>query len=196
MSSPEPSENQQSPNAAEALRPPHGRGRRVLLAATVLSFLAATAYVAAWGTARPMSRREACAMGVRPLAQALGQYADDNDGRLPDDLAFLLFYQYTDGWALICPRSDQRPAEGATNVAQARALVRSKAGHCSYVYLGQGVNRRSDPDAAALYEPPASPDEELLVLRADGSVVWLGGAARQAFLDEVATGARPIRLPK
>ena len=145
-----------------------------------------------------MSRREACTFGVRPLAQALAQYADNNDGRLPEDLAELLFYQYTDGWALVCPRSDDRPAAGATNVAQANALYRtSKAGHCSYVYLGQGVNRRSDPAAAVLYEPGRAGDEELLVLRADGTIAWLAGAERQAFLDRAAAAGdgRPINVP-
>jgi hypothetical protein len=167
----------------------HSGVRCAFVAVVVCGFLAATAYVAAWGTVRPMSRREACTFGVRPLAQALGQYADNNDGRLPDDLAELLYYQYTDGWALVCPRSDDRPAVGATNVAQANALYRtSKAGHCSYVYLGRGVNRQSDPGAAVLYEPGKAGDQALLVLRADGSIVWLAGADRQAFLDRVAGG--------
>lgn len=142
-----------------------------------------------------MSRREACTFGVRPLAQALGQYADNNDGRLPDDLAELLFYQYTDGWSLVCPRSDDRPAVGATNVAQARALYQSKAGHCSYAYLGRGVNGRTEPGAAVLYEPVKAPDEELLVMRADGSIVWLAGAERQAFLEQVDGARQPIRVP-
>jgi hypothetical protein len=170
--------------------------RYLLTGFVILAFLAATAYVAAWGTVRPMSRREACTFGVRPLAQALGQYADNNDGRLPEDLAELLFYQYTDGWALVCPRSDDRPAVGATNVAQAMALYRtSKAGHCSYVYLGQGVNRHGNPDAAILYEPGKAGDEELLVLRADGTIAWLARADRRAFLDRVAGGERPVRVP-
>lgn len=179
---------------------PSGQGgvlaRRLVAGAVIGCFAAGALFVASWGTARPMSRREACWHGLRPTAQQLARYADEAGGRMPDRLADLVHLGRIDSWGLICPRSDLRPPPGATVVEQAKELYRAPELYCSYVYLGRGVNRRQDPDAAVLYEPARSPDEALLVLRADGEVVWLQGQARQDFLARAAAGNLPVRVPR
>jgi prepilin-type processing-associated H-X9-DG protein len=70
-----------------------------------------------------------------------------------------------------CPHSLDDIAPGATRAQQADNLL--KGGHCSYIYLGKGLNNKSDGNLLLVYEPVTNHLEGINALYADGHTEWI-----------------------
>ncbi|HEX4795281.1 MAG TPA: hypothetical protein VH370_15910 [Humisphaera sp.] len=130
------------------------------------------------------ARRIRCASNLRLIGMALSMYAQDDQGKLPDDLSVLVAREYITPDVLICPASNDERAPGQTPGEQAAHLANSA--HCSYIYYGKGKSTPLDKDAILALELPANHDGDgMNILYADGHVDWI---------DEPAAGEVLVKL--
>jgi len=95
--------------------------------------------------------------------------------------------------AFISPLASDTPATGPTTQATANQF--SGGGHCSYVYLGQGLTTATvTPSTVLAYEPPAS-NGGGWVLFGDFQVEWLNTAAIAQIVAKASTSKSPVTMP-
>ncbi|MGA2497608.1 MAG: H-X9-DG-CTERM domain-containing protein [Tepidisphaeraceae bacterium] len=145
---------------------------------------------------RPKARiqRVQCAHQLRSIGQCLQLYANDNNGLLPPDLAVLIPTLDLSPEVLICPSSSDTPAKGLTTQTTGQNTV-TLIGHCSYVYLGAGLNVKSlTPDHVLAYEILKNHENDgMNVLYGDGHVQWLPKPEALHLLAELKVGHNPPR---
>jgi prepilin-type processing-associated H-X9-DG protein len=80
-------------------------------------------------------------------------------------------------------------------VGAAEALF-NYPGHCSYIYLGKGLNDRTvAADTVVLYEPLTNHQGDgMHVLFGDFHVEWVPASIAQTILTQHAASTQPIRL--
>jgi prepilin-type processing-associated H-X9-DG protein len=94
--------------------------------------------------ARETANRVKCASNERQIGQAILLYCNDNHGLYPPDLVTLLKTEPITASVFVCPSSNDTPASSPE--------VLLSGGHCSYVYVGQGLTQGADPSTIVLYE--------------------------------------------
>lgn len=141
-----------------------------------------------------------CAMNLRQIGMALQLYATFHDGHYPDDLAVLYLSNADDldpGDMFVCPSSNDVVPTGDTPEARAASL--KEPGHCSYIYLGQGLAEPVDPGRILATEPLSNHDGEgIMVLFADGHAEWFDEPKAEQLLEKLGVGAtatRPASAP-
>jgi prepilin-type N-terminal cleavage/methylation domain-containing protein/prepilin-type processing-associated H-X9-DG protein len=145
--------------------------------------------------ARETANRVKCASNLRQIGQAILMYANENRGAFPDTLDRVLATQDLTAAEFVCPSSQDSPAPGATNQAQAANL--SKGGHLSYVYVGKGMTSKilSSPNVATTvvaYEPLTNHrNDGTNVLYADGHVEFVPAAQARARIPGFGGQAAP-----
>jgi prepilin-type processing-associated H-X9-DG protein len=143
---------------------------------------------------RGYSNRDKCKSNLRQIGQAAQLYANENEGRLPDDFAMMLMTQDIVPAVFDCPSTNDRPAMvGATT--QATAANMSVAGHCSYVYLGKYwmVDELTE-NVVLAYEPLSNhANNGMNVLYGDGRVDWVDLRGAKKLLGELDAGHNPPR---
>lgn len=201
--------NKSPGGAAAAATPGRWKWRWTLggFAIVFLMFAAGTAAVgiahqAAWLARSPdpiyrrggrvAAYRIKCASNLRQIGLAIQMYANDHDGRLPDDFGQLLLHADITADTFVCPMSqDEYPTTGQTLEEQAAAL--STPGHCSYVYFGRGLSMPLDADRVIAIDRPANHGEgaappslpNVNVLYADGRTEWVDREAAVKLLTEL-----------
>ncbi len=94
--------------------------------------------------ARETANRVKCASNERQIGQAIVLYCNDYGGQYPPDLAALLKAEPLAPSVFVCPSSNDTPAGSANDLLS--------GGHCSYVYVGQGLTQGAGPTTVVLYE--------------------------------------------
>jgi prepilin-type processing-associated H-X9-DG protein len=126
--------------------------------------------------------RSICMSNVRQIGQAIQMYANENQGRFPDNLEQLLLTQDITPEVFTCPGTDIDRADGKTPQEQARHLH----DHCSYVYHGKGLTTAAPAGAATrpvLCEPLMNHKVDgMNVLYADGHAEFLNPVEAQKLL--------------
>ena len=181
--------------------PPANKVAEIILVVCILASLGVLVVHSLNGPRRP-NIVGSCASNLRWLGQSLHQYAADHGGAFPDTLQSLSAPDPQDGWpylrdprVLVCPSDIEGslstdPASLAADVAAGRPL--------SYVYLGRGLTARAPPDAVLAFEWPKHHDVRhggrINVLYANGQVGTVTVQEARPLFDQLAAGARPIRL--
>jgi prepilin-type processing-associated H-X9-DG protein len=142
--------------------------------------------------------RVKCASNLHQLGLAMIMYMQDNNGQYPPSLATLLVDEQITAQVFICPDSADTPATGATTQAIAADLL--KPGHCSYIYLGNGLTDKTTPaNAVIAYEPlsnhAAAGWKGMNVLYGDGHIDWDDAQTAAKILAKIAATSRPVTFP-
>jgi len=91
------------------------------------------------------ANRVKCASNERQIGQAILLYSNDYQGQYPPDFVTLLKTENITPSVFVCPSSNDTPAKSAAELLS--------GGHCSYVYVGQGLTAQTvSPSTVVLYE--------------------------------------------
>lgn len=117
--------------------------------------------------ARETANRVKCASNERQIGMAILLYGNDNHGQYPPDLATLLKTESIAPAVFVCPSSNDTPASSANDLLS--------GGHCSYIYLGQGLTQdTATRSTVVLYEHPEDHAENgVNMLFGDGHVEFM-----------------------
>lgn len=179
-------------------------GKRLALGLVVGTLIAASIAVSVV-RARQAAEREwrhgnagRCRSHLHTIGQAIDLYAGGHGGMMPPDLATLCVAEELTADTLVCRSSDDEPS-AATRPAAFLADV-AAGGHQTYVYVRR-VDRYDallDDEVVAFepigHHPRADDAPGMNVLRGDGKVEWVTGAAARSIVERHARGERPIRL--
>ena len=132
---------------------------------------------------------------MRQIGQGCWIYANEHQGKLPDDLGTLFLNEDLTAEVFVCPSTSDTPAAGPTTQAVVTNML--LPGHHSYIYLGKGLTvKTATPDVVILYEPLSNhANAGMNVLFGDGHAEWLTAAQAQPLLNQIAAGTWPVRLP-
>jgi prepilin-type processing-associated H-X9-DG protein len=157
-----------------AANPAGGIGGAALLASVSLPSLS---------RARNVADRTKSATNLRTIGQGCILYANDNNGKLPDDLATL--YQKEDLGlnTFVAPYGHSGPMPSRGTAQELGPWVNE---HSDYIYKGAGKNMKEmTSDKVLAYEKPeiAQREHGMNVLYGDGHVEWLTSAQAHQLLD-------------
>ena len=114
----------------------------------------------------------ACQSNLHQIGLGILLYTNGHGGRYPDTLGEVLATEEISATAFVCPASADEAATGPTTRATAAAL--SAGGHCSYVYVGRGLNAATVAATTVVaYEPVANHGDGGNVLYGDGHAEWV-----------------------
>jgi prepilin-type processing-associated H-X9-DG protein len=179
----------------------HGRGR---LAARIcqwvgtaeLLFFFCFVLLPSLGAAKERTLRVKCCSNLKQIGTAIQLYLDDSHGIFPPDLGLLLTQTDLSAQVLVCPASDEEPAEGPDPKAVAQKVLKEK-GHLSYIYVYPGPEMTSGKisvDYILAYEPLANHLQEgMNILFGDGHVEWCSKAQAVYVISELNAGFNPPR---
>jgi hypothetical protein len=95
---------------------------------------------------------DVCASCLNNIGREIQMYSDSHQGNFPDSFATLLADHPEDAGNFVCPKSSDVCARGGTTQAVLNDFA--KPGHCSYIYLGAGLNTKTvDAQEIVAYEP-------------------------------------------
>lgn len=147
---------------------------------------------------RESTGRQRCPSNLRQIGTAMYLYSMKYGGAYPPSFKALASEEDLTPSVFICPAAD---AIAASSIA---AFVGSPA-DCSYIYLGDRLNNKTDTDVILAFENPDDHDRDgVYVLCGDGGVSWLpirtgrDGRASDQWKDverQIANDARPVRIP-
>lgn len=123
-----------------------------------------------------------CGSNLRQISQAIMLYAQDNAGAFPPDLQTVLATQPISADVFTCPSTSDTGAKAPSGLGQ--------PGHCSYIYVGAGLNSKSDPNCIVALEDPVN-HEGSMALFADGHVDRLDLPTVMQALNDLAIGRNP-----
>jgi len=186
--------------SAQLVAKPSTKRRHVKIAVAV----SLIAFAAGLGTAAARPRRNhsgdsyvktKCHSNLRQIGQAIFIYAAQNNQKFPTTLDLLITVDDVDPGLFICPVSNDQPALGATTQQVVQAF-KTKPGHCSYIYVGGGMNTTATAAHVIAYEPLSNhANKGAHVLYGDGSSDWLDAAAAKHLISEIQAGHNPPRPP-
>jgi prepilin-type processing-associated H-X9-DG protein len=133
--------------------------------------------------ARETANRVKCASNERQIGQALLLYANDHQGKYPDEMGTLVKAEEITPEVFLCPtRESSLPPEVHTMTPdQQVAWVNANA---DYVYLGKGQTFTSPADRIILYEKPgAHSGDGMNILYGDGHVEFQRAADANRQID-------------
>lgn len=183
---------------ARPLRPSPGARTGRIVAFTLIGilgcFILAAMLLRPTTRSRAVSNRVMCASHMRQIGQAIAMYANDHGGLFPDDLETVFVNEDVSIALFVCPSSSDTPPAGPTTQATAAGL--RQPGHCSYIYLGNGLTDNTvTPNTVLLYEPLANHGGSgMNVMFGDFHVEWVPATTAQKILTQHATSTQPIRL--
>jgi len=183
-------------------KPP--RRRTLLKIASLISL--ASLLVVGW-TLRPLhvggpvynsgnfvANRVKSAANLRSIGQAIYLYSNDHKGDYPDSFQTLLLNEDITSGIFVNPNSNDIAAEGPTRQTIANQLA--IPGHCSYVYVGCGLNDGTvTPDTVLTYEKLLHPGDSANVLFANGHVDYVDAAHIAKIIAQANSGTFPVKLP-
>jgi hypothetical protein len=166
--------------------------RPILLTVLLLVIASSIFLVIAAPYRRESAKRAQCGRILSALGQVLLLYATDNQGRFPDGMETLVTAQDVPSSLLLCPSSNDTPAQGATPAAIV-ANIRA-GGHLSYIYMGKGLSTGAPADTVLAYEPLSNHHGDgMWVLFGDSSVQWVDAKTAQPFVQLMATSPPVVR---
>jgi prepilin-type processing-associated H-X9-DG protein len=172
-------------------------GRRVVLLLLGLVFLALFVAILIPSTGRPRetAQRVKCASNLRQIGQAILLYCNDHQGQYPDSFATILLNEDISSAVFVCPDSNDEAALGPTTQAVVANLL--APGHCSYIYIGQGLNSGTvAPNAVVAYETVANHGGAgMNVLFGDGHVEFVSAAVAGQIGAKVSAKVFPVTMP-
>jgi hypothetical protein len=135
------------------------------------------------------------AANLQKIGELIYEYCSLHNGDYPDSFPTLLLEGNYVSSVFVNPASTDTPATGLTQQAIADQLV--AGGHCSYVYLGRGLDcaGSSPEDAIAAYEIPLHPGDGANVLLVYGDVKYVDAAHVAKIIAQAKAGSFPVRLP-
>ena len=136
-----------------------------------------------------------CASNLRQIGQAILLYCNDHQGQYPDSFATTLLDEGLTAEVFVCPDSNDTPATGATTQAVAGNLL--GPGHCSYIYVGNGLNSGTVAvNIVVAYEPLANHGGAgMNVLFGDGRVEFVSATVAEQIGAKVAAKVFPVTMP-
>jgi hypothetical protein len=141
------------------------------------------------------ANRVLCASHLRQIGLACLMYANDHDGRFPDDFKTVLLNEDITTEVFVCPATSDERAIDTTPEATANAL--EKAGHCSYLYFGKGLTDKANAATVLAIEPLQNHhDDGINVLYTDDHVEWLDRPAAGELLLKLGFERVEIAPPK
>jgi hypothetical protein len=142
----------------------------------------------------PAAARARSEHSLLAIGSAITHYQNDFGGSFPDSFPTLLIKENLAAGAFIDPARSDTPATGPTPQAIADQLV--AGGHCSYVYLGAGLNMGTlPPNVVVAYEIPTSPAAGANVLLTYGNVQYLDANHLANIIAQAAAGTFPVTVP-
>jgi prepilin-type processing-associated H-X9-DG protein len=156
--------------------------------------LATSLIVSPIGAPHAAADRVKSAANLRSIGQCIMIYCNDNNGSYPDSFATILMNEDVISDLFINPASNDAPATGPTTQAIANQLA--AAGHCSYVYMGRGLNAKTvTPDTIVAREIPLNPGDGANVLFADGHTAYVDNAHIIKIIARHDSGQFPVTTP-
>jgi hypothetical protein len=171
-----------------------GWGRLILLVSGIIVVLVlGLALLPSLNRVRVLDPRVESASNLRQIGLAIMQYSNDNQGAFPDSFQTILLNEDITSQAFVSPLSNDTPATGPTTQATVNQLT--AGGHCSYVYLGQGLSiATATPKTMLAYEPPSASGGGI-VLFGDFHVELLSTGEFAKLLAKAAAGKLPVTAP-
>jgi prepilin-type processing-associated H-X9-DG protein len=139
-----------------------------------------------------------CRSNLRQIGQAITLYCIDHRGQYPDSVATMFFNEANEGLGVevfVWPDSKDTPATGATTQVVAGNLL--VPGHCSYIYIGNGLNSRTvAANTVVAYEPVANHGGAgMNVLFGDGHVEFVSATLAGQIGARVSAKVFPVTMP-
>jgi prepilin-type processing-associated H-X9-DG protein len=178
---------------------PVRRGRPLTVAALIIVSILLLLSIFIPAPSRPsvVANRIKSASNLRQIGVAITLYSQSNQGAYPPTFVELWESEDLTPGVFVAPADTANtPSQGATTQAIANDLIHGA--HCSYVYLGQGLNTLNpiSPDVVICFEPlSVNAGAGMEVLFADGHVDWLDAKAGNAIMAQFGIGNRPVRWP-
>lgn len=149
---------------------------------------AASVVMPAINPPRSQHPRVKCSSNMRQIGLAIVMYANEHGGAFPENLHEILEKEDITAEVFVCPSSNDTRAVGPTT----RAVLDEfdTPGHCSYIYLGKGLDDKCDPQTPVLYEPPSIHHGGMNVLFADGHVEYFSGTDAPTILNATAVRSK------
>jgi hypothetical protein len=153
----------------------------------------------ACGYAGDRINRIHCEANIRVLGEMITMYAHENSGQLPPDFQAILLTQDVTPGSFICPSSDDAPAPAGTlgsavslRIQNAASVVEGTS-TCSYRYCPLALLKSQLTTRHVLvYENLGHHfNPGMSILRGDGSVTWIRGAAAVHVRQELQSGQNP-----
>lgn len=139
--------------------------------------------------------RGKCLSNLRQIGEAIYLYAVENGGAMPPDLAAMFLAEDLPHEVFVCPTSgDQRTY--ATQPAALRSELQLGAGHCSYVYLGNGQREPWTKDDVIAFDSSINHGTSVNALFGDGHCESVDGALALQLVSQSRSTTQPIRLPR
>jgi len=135
------------------------------------------------------ANRMRCKKQMSAVGQSLSLYANENRGAFPPALNDLIRTQDVTTDVFVCPSSSDTPAGG--DVHEARAANLEAGGHCSYIYLGAGMNWKSEPEKVLLFEPMSNHGSGFHMVFVDGHSEFITGPNAAQIESELRSGNNP-----
>ena len=159
-----------------------------LISITVLLSIIGVLIMAA-GTAFENWTRVCCGNNLRQIALAIRTYSDENDGQYPSELGTLILTHGLSAESFVCGNTDDGILR-APPAQQAATLL--SGGHCSYVYVGAGMNISAGANDVVAFELPDNHGREGgNVVYGDGHVSWVLFDALVQLVGELEAGRNP-----
>lgn len=147
---------------------------------------------------RENTGRQRCPSNLRQIGTAMFLYSMKHGGAYPPSFKVLASEEDLTPSVFICP------ADNAVAASSIAAFVGSPA-DCSYVYLGDGLDNKTDATVILAFEDPDDHDRDgVNLVCGDGSVNWLpirtgrDGRDSDQWKDverQIANHIRPVRIP-
>jgi prepilin-type processing-associated H-X9-DG protein len=143
---------------------------------------------------RETANRAKCQSNLHQIGLAISLYAQENAGHYPDTFATLMQNEQLTAAVFVCPSSNDEAADGDTPAAVLGNMA--KPHHCSYLYLGTGMNAATVGDQTPIAcEPPENHQSDgMNILFGDGHVEWEPATEAKKLLPKVFSSTQALRF--
>jgi prepilin-type processing-associated H-X9-DG protein len=176
---------------------PRRRWMLRLLLGIVLAFLvvAVIGSLEPYHVSRSRAIRAASANNLHEIGQAISAYSRHYRGQYPDSFPTLLLHENIAPYVFVCLGTNDTPATGPTTQAISGNLL--VLGHCSYIYIGNGLDSATvRSNTVVAYEPMANNGGAgMNVLFGDGHVEFVSAGVAGQILGRVSAKVFPVTMP-